>query len=101
MQRVAPEERIVFLLFQATRGIEAFFIARGDIAGDRLAFGSGLGALEDNDVSGHNYSLLSDAGSSSSPSPPSSSVSPKSEVTGCRMRVAFFCFSINVWHSTV
>src|SRR6267378_5984243 len=79
MQGVASEVRIIFFLFQPARGIEAFFIASGDITGDRFTLGSGLGALEDNDVSGHNYSfysLLSDAGSSSSPSPPSSSVSP-------------------------
>jgi hypothetical protein len=101
MQRVASEEGIIFFLFQPAWGIGAFLIAGGDITGDRLTLGFGLGALEDNDVSGHNYSLLSDAGSSSSPSLPSSSVNPNNEVTGCRMRVAFFCFSINVWHSTV
>jgi hypothetical protein len=101
MERVASEERVIFFLFQAAWSVGAFFISGGDIARDRFALGSGLGALEDNDVSRHNYSLLSDTGSSSSPSPPSSSVNPNSEVTGCRIRVAFFCFSISVWHSTV
>jgi hypothetical protein len=101
MERMASEEGIIFFLFQAARGIGAFFVAGGDVAGDGFTLGSSLGALQDNDVSWHNYSLLSDTGSSSSPSPPSSSVNPNSEVTGCRIRVAFFCFSINVWHSTV
>jgi hypothetical protein len=101
MEGMASEERVIFFLFQAAWSVGAFFISGGDIAGDRFALGSGFGALEDNDVSRHNYSLLSDTGSSSSPSPPSSSVNPNSDVTGCRIRVAFFCFSISVWHSTV
>jgi hypothetical protein len=58
MQGVASEVRIIFFLFQPARGIEAFFIASGDITGDRFTLGSGLGALEDNDVSGHNYSFI-------------------------------------------
>ena len=58
MQGVASEVRIIFFLFQSARGIEAFFIASGDITGDGFTLGSGLGALEDNDVSGHNYSLF-------------------------------------------
>src|ERR1700746_4167577 len=79
MQGMASEEGIIFFLFQAAWGIRAFLIAGGDITGDRFTLGSGLGALEDNDVSRHNYSLFSEAGSSSSPSPPSSSVNPNSE----------------------
>ena len=58
MQGMASEVRIIFFLFQSAGGIEAFFIASGDITGDRFTLGSGLGALEDNDVSGHNYSFI-------------------------------------------
>jgi hypothetical protein len=36
MEGMASEERIVFFLFQAAWGIGAFFIAGGDIAGDRF-----------------------------------------------------------------
>src|SRR5580693_811560 len=101
MQCMAPQERVVFFLFEPSWGVQALFVTGGDIARNRFSLGLGLGAFQDNDVSRHNYSLFSEAGSSSSPSPPSSSVNPKSEVTGCRMRVAFLCFSIVVWHSTV
>src|SRR5580693_4602111 len=94
MQCMAPQERVVFFLFEPSWGVQALFVTGGDIARNRFSLGLGLGAFQDNDVSRHNYSLFSEVGSSSS-------VNPKSEVTGCRMRVAFLCFSIVVWHSTV
>jgi len=95
MQRAAAQERIVFLFLQAAGRVGAFFVTRADVTGDRFTFRFRLCALESNYVPWHDgYSFESVMVSSSSPSPPSSSVKPKSEVTGCRTRKAFFCFSI-------
>ena len=58
MQGMASEVGIIFFLFQSAWGIGAFFVASGDVTGDGFTLGSGLGALEDNDVSGHNYSFI-------------------------------------------
>ena len=58
MKRTALQERIVLNLFQAAGSTQAFFIARGDVAGRRLSFGFGLGAFEDDDVSWHDENVL-------------------------------------------
>jgi hypothetical protein len=95
MQGAAAQERIVFLFLQAAGGVGAFFVTRADVTGDRLTFRLRFRALESDNVPWHDdYSFESVIVSSSSPSPPSSSVKPKREVTGCRTRKAFFCFSI-------
>ena len=95
MKSATPKKRVIFLLLQAAWRIRAFFVTRRDVTGDRLAFCSCFCAFERNDVPWHDgYSFESVMVSSSSPSPPSSSVKPKREVTGCRTRKAFFCFSI-------
>jgi hypothetical protein len=95
MQRAAAQERIVFLFLQAAGRVGAFFVTRADVTGDGLTCRFRFCALESNDVPWHDdYSFESVMVSSSSPSPPSSSVKPKREVTGWRTRKAFFCFSI-------
>ena len=95
MQGAAAQERIVFLFLQAAGCVGAFFVTRADVTGDRLTFRFRFRALESDNVPWHDgYSFESVMVSSSSPSPPSSSVKPKREVTGCRTRKAFFCFSI-------
>src|SRR4051812_42102372 len=76
MERVALQIRVVFLLFEPVRCVRALFVARRDIARDGFAFGFCLRAFEDDKIAAHklkgNYSLVSVAGSSSSPSPPPS-----------------------------
>ena len=49
----AAQERIVFLLLQATWCIEAFFVTRSHVTGNRLAFRFGLCALNSDDIPGH------------------------------------------------
>src|ERR1700738_564178 len=63
MQCMAPQERVVFFLFEPSWGVQALFVTGGDIARNRFSLGLGLGAFQDNDVSRHNYSLFSEAGS--------------------------------------
>ena len=83
MQRTAAQKRIVFLFLKAAGCVGAFLVTRTDVAGNRLAFRFRFRALESNDFPWHDgYSFESVIVSSSSPSPPSSSVNPKREVTG-------------------
>lgn len=53
VEGVALEVRIVLLLLEAARGIEALLVTGRDVAGDGLAFGNRFGALEDDDVAWH------------------------------------------------
>src|SRR4051812_16840054 len=101
MKRMALQIGIILLLFEPIRCVRALLVARGDVARDGFAFGSRLGAFQDDEFAGHGYSLGSLTVSSSSFSAGSSSVRPKSEVTGTRARVTLPCFSIWDWHSTV
>lgn len=54
MQRPAVEERVEFHLFKAARSAQALLVPGGDVARRRLAFGFGLGALKNDQVSRHN-----------------------------------------------
>src|SRR5438445_2841166 len=104
MERVLAEKRIVFLFLQPVRRARTLLVSKRHVTRDRFAQRFRFGALKDDNFLCHrNYSLVSAAGvaSSSSPSPPSSSVKPKSEVTDWRTRDALFCFSSCDWHSTV
>src|SRR5436853_3704594 len=104
MKRVLSQKRIVFLFFEPVRRARTLFIPLGHITRNRFAERFRFGAFEGDNFLGHRcYSLVSAAGvaSSSSPSPPSSSVRPKSEVTDWRTRDILFCFSSCDWHSTV
>src|SRR5262245_24806123 len=98
MKRVLPQMRIVFLFLEPVRGARTFFVSRAHVARNRFTQRSGFGALEGDNFLGHvGYSFDSCAGvasdSSASPSPPSSSVNPNSDVTDWRVREALFCFS--------
>src|SRR5712692_10066093 len=104
MKRVLPQKRIVFLFLEPIRGARTFLVPLAHVTRDRFAQSFRFSAFEGDNFLRHRcYSLDSAAGaaSSSSPSPPSSSVRPKSEVTDCRTREALFCFSSCDWHSTV
>src|ERR1700731_323417 len=106
MKRVLTQMRIVFLFLEPVRRARTFLVTRGHVPRNRFAQRFRFGALEGDDFLGHRgYSFDSCAGvasdSSLSPSPPSSSVKPKSEVTDWRVRDALFCFSSCDWHSTV
>src|ERR1700693_4071801 len=104
VKRVLSQEWIVFLFLEPVRRARTFLVPLGHVTRNRFAERFRFGAFEGNNFLGHRrYSLDSAAGaaSSSSPSPPSSSVKPKSEVTDWRTREALFCFSSCDWHSTV
>src|SRR5579862_2093729 len=102
VQGVPPQIGIILLLFEPVGGVRALLVARGHVARNGFARGCRFRAFQGYDVAGHSvYSFVSAGVSSSSDSPASSSVSPKSEVTGCRVRVSFLCFSSWDWHSTV
>ena len=53
MKSVALQERIVFLLFQTTWRVEAFFVTGGDVTRSRFAFRFRLRALNCNDIPRH------------------------------------------------
>src|ERR1700693_5384551 len=98
MKRVFPQKWIVFLFLEPVRRARTLFVPRGHVTRSRFAQRFRFGALEgDNFLSHVRYSFDSGAGvasdSSASPSPPSSSVKPKSDVTDCRTRDCLFCFS--------
>src|SRR6266571_4937301 len=96
MKRVLPQKRIVFLFLEPVRRARTFLVSKRHVTRDWFAERFRFGALEnDNFLCHRRYSLDSAAGaaSSSSPSPPSSSVKPNSEVTDCRTREALFCFT--------
>ncbi len=83
VQRVSPQKRIVFLFLQAVRRARTFFISRGHVTRGGFAQSFRLGAFKSDNFLRHScYSLTSvGAASSSSVSPPSSSVNPNNEVT--------------------
>src|SRR5947209_12386978 len=84
VKRVFSQKRIVFLLFEPVRRARTFFVPLSHVTRDRFTERFRFGAFKGDNFLGHRgYSLVSAAGvaSSSSPSPPSSSVKPKSEVT--------------------
>lgn len=83
VQRVSPQKRIVFLFLQAVRGAWTFFISRGHVTRGGFAQSFRLGAFKSDDFLRHSYYSLTSVGvtSSSSVSPPSSSVNPNNEVT--------------------
>src|SRR2546421_8866121 len=104
MKRVLSQKRIVFLFLEPVPRARAFLVSLAHVTRNRFAERFRFGAFEGDNFLGHRcYSLVSAAGvaSSSSPSPPSSSVKPKSEVTDWRTRDILFCFSSCDWHSTV
>jgi len=53
VEGVALEIRVVLLLLEAARGVEALLVAGRDVAGDGLALGNRFGAFEDDDVACH------------------------------------------------
>src|SRR5204863_7298627 len=102
VQCMPLQEGIVFLFLEPVGGARALLVASAHVARDGGAERLRFRAFQSDDFLRHNYSLLSSAlASSSSPSAPSSSVRPKSDVTDCRTRDALFCFSSCDWHSTV
>jgi len=113
VQCVTAKKWIVLLLLKAPGCAEAFFVACCDVAGWGGAFGARFRAFKCDDVSCHDVLLclvivvnFTARGQSleslplSSSSSPSSSDSPKRDVTGTRARKRF-CFSSSAWHSTV
>src|ERR1700736_5156276 len=97
MKGVLSQMRVVFLFLESVRRARTFLVPRGRVTRNRFAQRLGFGALEGDNFLRHvRYSFDSCVGaasSSPSPSPPSSSVKPKSEVTDWRVREALFCFS--------
>src|SRR5213083_112562 len=83
VQRVSPQKRIVFLFLEPIWRARALFISRGHVARRRFAEGFRFGAFQSDNFLRHSrYSFTSvGAASSSSASPPSSSVRPNKEVT--------------------
>jgi hypothetical protein len=53
MKGSSPEKRVVLFLLQATRCIEAFFVARAHVTGNRLAFRLRLRAFKSDDFPRH------------------------------------------------
>src|SRR5215212_8245284 len=103
MQGMPFHERVILFFLEPIRRARALLISRAHVARSGHAGGLRFRAFQGDDFLCHNYSFESSVllTSSSSPSPPSSSVRPKSEVTDCRTRDALFCFSSCDWHSTV
>src|SRR5438132_10857710 len=103
MQRVSPQKRIVFLFLEPIWLARTFFVSRRHVTRHGLAESFGLGAFKDDNFLRHSCHSFTSVGvtSSSSASPPSSSVKPNKEVTDWRTRNALFCFSSCDWHSTV
>src|SRR6267378_793150 len=96
MKRVLPQKRIVFLFLEPVRRAWTFLVPKRHITRDRFTERFRFSAFESDNFLCHRlYSLVSAAGAASSfsPSPPSSSVKPKSEVTDWRTRDILFCFS--------
>src|SRR4030095_11783123 len=96
MKRVLAQKRVVFLFLEPALGARTFLVPRGHVTRDRFAERFRFGAFEGDNFLGHGrYSFDSCAGvvsdSSASPSPPSSSVNPKSEVTDWRGRGCLVC----------
>ena len=58
MNRPAFQEGVVCHLLQASGGANAFFVAGGDIAGGRTAFGFGFRAFDDDDFAWHKIFVL-------------------------------------------
>src|SRR6266571_6569165 len=103
MERVPFQKWIVLLLFEPVGRARTLLVPRGHVTRDRFVQRFCLGAFESDNFLRHLDSSFVSAGVafSSSASPRSSSVKPKSEVTDWRTREALFCFSSWVWHSTV
>lgn len=59
VQRATLQKWIVLHLFQASRGARTLFVARSDIARGGLSFRLRFGTFEDDDVSWHDFELLS------------------------------------------
>jgi hypothetical protein len=53
MEGTPPQERIVLFLLETAGSIRAFFVARTDVAGSRLALSLRLRALKSNDIPWH------------------------------------------------
>src|SRR5215469_14315484 len=104
MECVPSQKRIVLLFLQPIWRARTLLVPRGHVPRRRFTERLRFSAFENDDFLRHrNYSFTSAgaAGSSSSPSPPSSSVRPKRDVTDWRTREALLCFSSCDWHSTV
>ena len=53
MERVAAKIRVILLLLQTARGVEALFVAGRCVTRYGLSFGDRFGALQGNDVAWH------------------------------------------------
>ena len=101
MESMPLQEWIVFLFLEPIRRARAFLVSRSHVTRRRLAERFRLSAFQSNNFLRHfcySFASVGATASSSSASPPSSSVSPKSDVTDCRTREALFCFSSCDWH---
>ena len=58
MEGVSLEIRIVLLLLETARGVQALLVTGRDVAGDGLAFGNRFGAFEDDDVAWHKIGMV-------------------------------------------
>jgi hypothetical protein len=83
VQCMSPQKWIVFLFLEPVRSARAFLVSRRHVTRDRLTESFGLGAFKcDNFLRHSRHSFVSvGVTSSSSVSPPSSSVKPNKEVT--------------------
>lgn len=53
MEGATAQEGVILHLFQSTWSVEAFFVARGCVAGSGLSFSLCFRAFEDDDVACH------------------------------------------------
>ena len=83
VQCMSPQKWIVFLFLEPVWRARAFFVSRRHVTRDGLTESFRLGAFESNNFLRHSRQSFASVGvtSSSSVSPPSSSVKPNKEVT--------------------
>src|SRR3982751_2177343 len=53
VQRAPFQIRVVLFFLQPIRSVGTLFVARGNVTGDRFAFGFRLGAFQDDEIAGH------------------------------------------------
>src|SRR5215472_5901741 len=96
MECMPPQKRIVLLFLEPIWGARTFLVAFGHVTRRRFTKRLRFGAFENDNLLRHSDYSFTSAGaavSSSSASPPSSSVRPNRDVTDGRVRAALFCFS--------
>jgi hypothetical protein len=101
MKSMPLQEWIIFLFLESIGRTRAFLVSGGHVARNRFAKRFRFGAFQCHNFLRHfcySFASVGATASSSSASPPSSSVSPKSDVTDCRTREALLCFSSCDWH---